>query len=426
MNGSAVAVAGQSGSLIKRIAFEDTSRGPALCVTEGLLGARDAFGRWRTSEPFTEFDSLQVQGGETLFWDIVTAGAGSSAHSAPRASTALDVTAASGDSVIRQTNRYFTYQPGKSRLVFMTFVMNAPETDLRQRVGYFDADNGLFLEQADTGDANINFVIRSSTSGAPVPRPFPKTAWNIDKLDGNGPSRVTLDLTKNQIFFVEFEWLGTGSVLFGFVINRRFIPCHQVDNSNVLDVVYMSTPTLPVRYEIENTGVTTGTSSLEAICCSVISEGGRDPRGATSWAANGVTVTAIVSSAFRPVVAVRLKAANIRAFVHAAAVRMLSVTNDDVEWNLVLNPATLTGGAWASLGTTSFVELNTTATALTGGTALDGDYINQSTGTKITTQARRDYLGATIGGVSDVMVLAARSRVASANVLGGLQLVEVG
>ena len=145
----------------------------------------------------------------------------------------------------------------------LTFVMNTSKTNLRQRVGYFGSNNGFFLEQNGT---TIQFVKRSSVTGSVVDTPITQSNWNIDKLDGTGPSLLTLDLTSPQILFIDLEWLGVGSVRMGFVINGQFIHCHTFHHANSNTApkgAYMQTACLPIRQEIENTAATASNSTLK-------------------------------------------------------------------------------------------------------------------------------------------------------------------
>jgi hypothetical protein len=80
-----------------------------------------------------QFDTSTVTGGSITFLPN-------------EASVRMDVTTASGAEVVRQSFRSFLYQPGKGLLVLATFVMNAAKTNLRQRVGYFGTQNGLYFE----------------------------------------------------------------------------------------------------------------------------------------------------------------------------------------------------------------------------------------------------------------------------------------
>src|SRR6056300_1581237 len=222
--------------------------------------AYDAFGRLRVSNPLTIFDSKNVMSKNNLFDESLT-GSGTVTYSSNKSTVNLNVTTASGDKVIRQSKRVMSYQPGKSLLNLNTFVMNAQETGLEQRVGMFDANNGIFFEDTGTG---YQIVRRTYTSGSAVDTAVGQASWNGDKLDGSG--EYTLDPTKASILFMDFEWLGMGAVRVGFVIDGKFITAHTFLNANNLDTTYMQTANLPIRYEIETTGTISGAAVLEQVC----------------------------------------------------------------------------------------------------------------------------------------------------------------
>ena len=169
----------------------------------GMAG--DAFGRTRVSAPLTLFDSSHRYNDNGL-WSTSSGTGATYAFNANEGLVDLNVTTASGSEIIRETNKVCSYQPGKSLLVMSTFVMNTPKANLRQRVGYYGANNGVYLELNGTSDPA--FVERSSVSGSVANTSVSQTNWNIDTLDGTGPSGITLDLTKAQILWFDIEWLG--------------------------------------------------------------------------------------------------------------------------------------------------------------------------------------------------------------------------
>ncbi len=179
----------------------------------------DAFGRLRIASPETLFDSKGHISANLLSWDDAqTNGSGtSSTHDSDRASVTLAVGATTEGARVRQTKRRFPYQPGKSQLCLFTFVMGSTAQGVTKRVGAFDEENGFFLQNAG---GSLSFGIRSYVVGTSLGTDtlVAQTAWD-DKMDGSGLSGITLDKTKAQIFFVDFQWLGVGSVRFGFVIN---------------------------------------------------------------------------------------------------------------------------------------------------------------------------------------------------------------
>lgn len=319
----------------------------------------DLFGRIKTSEPYTLFDSSHRYNRNGDFSEQIT-GTGSVTHLPNESTLSLNIGTASGDEVTLESTKVFPYQPGKSLQVMQTFVFNPAKANLRQRAGYFSRQNGFYLEQDGT---NVYLVKRTYISGAVVETRVPQSQWNIDTLDGNGPSDIVLDLSKGQIFWSEYEWLGIGSVRLGFAIDGYFIPVHIFNHANILDSVYITTASLPVRYEIKNTGVTASSSSLKQVCVTVMSNGGYshvDSEIHTAWRTAAVTV----GTDRYPLVAIRMKAGYTDSVILPTFVDIIAETSGNGGWALVKNPSSITGGTWVSDEFTGNVEYNVTATAM--------------------------------------------------------------
>ena len=337
----------------------------------------DAFGRLRTSSPFTLFDSSHRFDDNEL-WSTATATSGTATFNSSQGLVDLAVTAASGSQVLRETTKVFSYQPGKSLLVLSTFVMSAAKTNLRQRVGYYGTNNGYYLELNDT---TVSFVERSFVTGSVVNTPVAQASWNIDKMDGSGPSGVTLDLTKSQILFMDLEWLGVGTVRIGFVINGNFYVCHKFHHANLIATTYITTASLPLRYEITNTGATSGVSTLKQICSTVLSEGGYQLNGLQQ--AIGLPVTTpknlAVAGTFYPIVSIRLKTSPDRldGVVICTAISVIATSSANYNWQVIAS-GTTTGGTWVSAGTGSSVNYNITGTSFAGGRVLASGYFSVS------------------------------------------------
>jgi hypothetical protein len=327
----------------------------------------DAFGRLRVSEPFTLFDSSHRFADNGL-WSTSTATGGTATFDANEGLVNLGVTAASGSEVIRETTKVFSYQPGKSLLVLNTFVMNAAKTGLRQRVGYYGAANGYYLE---LNNSTVSFYERTSVSGSLVNNQVAQANWNVDPMDGSGPSGITLDLTKAQILFMDLEWLGVGTVRIGFVINGNFYVCHKFHHANLITSTYITTASLPLRYEITNTAATASSSRLKQICSTVLSEGGYQLNGLQQ--AIGIPVTTpknlAVAGTFYPIVSIRLKTSPNRldAIVIATAISIIATTVGDYNWQVIAS-GTTTGGSWLPAPGGSSVDYNITGTSFSTGT----------------------------------------------------------
>ena len=336
----------------------------------------DAFGRLRVSEPFTLFDS-SFRFSDNQLWSTATATGGTAVFNAAQGLMDLNVTTASGSSAQRQTTKVFSYQPGKSLLILTTFVCATPKVNLDQKVGYYSAANGYFLEQ---DELTTYFVERSSVSGAVVNTRVAQASWNVDPMNGTGPSGLTLDISKVQILWMDMEWLGAGTVRMGFVINGQFYICHEWEHANLITSTYITTASLPLSCEITNKGVTASASTLKQICSTVISEGGYSLSGLQQSVGTPITAARTLTTAgtYYPIVSLRLKATRLDAIIILTAISLLGNGNNETfRWE-VRATGTTTGGSWVSAGANSSVDYNLTGTAYTGGRILASGFTSSS------------------------------------------------
>jgi hypothetical protein len=387
----------------------------------------DAFGRLRTSNPYTLFDSQNRYAADGQFDTSIVSG-GSTSYLANEATVQMTVNTTSGAEVVRQSFRSMTYQPGKSLLVLATFQAATAKTNLRQRIGYFGTQNGVYFQVNNTTNS---FVLRTYIGGSvdDTTRKVDQSSWNGDKLDGTGASGLTLDLTHPQILWMDFEWLGVGNVRCGFIINGTYIVCHTYQNSNVYgNSVYMTTAILPVRYEITNTGTTSATSNLKQICSSVISEGGIEPTS-ISHVARRTTALASVGTTLLPLVSIRLVSTALGAVVLPNAIKVIPTSADNFEIQLVKN-ATLTGASYSTVASDVNVEYDVSSTSMSGGTICQIDYAassNQGTTPLNPISAFNwDYqLGASLAGVSDIYTIGVRTFAGSGSIAGSLTFYDL-
>jgi len=349
----------------------------------------DAFGRLRVSSPFTLFDSSHRFADNGL-WATSTATSGTATFNANQGLVELAVTSASGSEVVRETNKVFAYQPGKSLLVLSTFVMNTGKTGLRQRVGYYGAQNGLYLQ---LNNSTLSFVERSLVTGSVTETVVNQSSWNVDKMDGTGPSGITLDITKAQILFMDIEWLGLGTVRMGFVIDGNFYVCHKFHHANLITSTYITTACLPLRYEITNTGATSGASTLKQICSTVLSEGGYELRGAQQAVGTPINApkTLTTANTYYPIVSIRLKSTRLDGIAVATALSAIGNTAANFNWQVV-SGGTTTGGTWISAGANSCVEYNITGTSFTGGRIIASGYFTATSSTSVSVDILRAAL----------------------------------
>ena len=349
---------------------------PVTMSSSATSTGSDAFGRTRISAPLTLFDSSHRYTDNDK-WAEDTTGTASSSFNSAQGLIDLTVDTASGDEIIRESKRVMSYQPGKSLLIMTTFVFADAQENLRQRVGYFGTENGIFLEQDDT---TINIVKRSNITGSVVDTQVAQASWSYDSLDGTGPSGYTLDLSTAQIFWMDLEWLGVGSVRSGFVIDGKFVVAHVFNHANSIDSTYMTTASLPLRQELTNTGITAAPSTAKQICASVVSEGGYQLSGEQKAIHTPITSAKTLTTAgtYYPVAAIRLKAARKDAVVILSNISLIGVGNGiNFHWRLVQG-GTVTTTSWTSAGTDSAVEYTITGTAASGGKVVSSGFFNSS------------------------------------------------
>ena len=376
----------------------------------------DAFGRLRVSQPYTLFDSQSRYAADPAY-SYSTSGTGATTTwQTDKSSINLYPGTSSAGSAVAQSFRSFPYQPGKSLLTLQTFTLAAQQTGLTQRVGLFNTANGIYLEQTGTSlPTGVSLNIRSA-SGSGNQQAL-KSAWNVDKFDGTGPSGVTLDLTKTQIFFIDIEWLGVGSVRCGFVVNGVLYVAHVFNNANVQSFVYMTTAILPLRFEITTTSIPTGTPVLQQICSSVISEGGYEQ---TSQVYNARVTTAYASTlttTFVPLISIRLNSSFLGAIVIPSTITGFPLVNGNYEFALVKNATGLTSASWATTLAAGQVDVDTAATAMT--IASTDQIVQQSFATSSAQSTSSAFvptgynwdlqLGVSLANVSDTYTLAART-----------------
>jgi len=401
-------------------------------VAYGDSGSVDAFGRLRVSNPLTLFDSKQIFYDDALatstenaplFYDNAqTAGTGTSTlFQLAKAQTVLSVATSTIGTRVRQSKMRFNYQPGKSMLIFMTFLMGSTAPGITKREGLFDANNGLYLENDGTG---YYLVRRTKTSGNVENNRVAQASWNVDPMDGNGPSGITIDFTKTQILVFDLEWLGVGRVRMGFVIDGKIYYVHYFNHANVLDVVYMSTPNLPLRSEISNDG--TGlTDNLTQICSTVISEGGMSDLGVIrSASTNGSHVDCDAENTIYAILGMKINSNYVGMHVDILNIALqIQTASHRGEWMLLLNPTVADSFSYVR-ETNSAIEVarGATANTVTGGIKFSNGFVESGgvasggAGSADRGISNAIRLGNKIDGTADTLVLCFRPIGGSSNV----------
>ena len=407
--------------------------------------AFDGFGRARVAEPYTLFDS-QHRYVENKKWNNALTGTGASTYVENESAVNLTAPAGAG-TVIRQSNVVFPYQPGKSLLLmysfsFSTAVLTNSKT-VTQKIGYFNADNGIFLEQTNgapndvtpRNGGGLRLVLRSDSvtagTGSSVDFAVEQANWNGDKFDGTGTSGRTLDVSKANIFWMDIEWLGVGDVRCGFIVNGKMVVAHTFHNDNANDTSYMTTAVLPIRYELTNTGTTS--PYVKQICNTVISEGGFNPTSitynqlASTNISNANLRIAATDGLFYNVVSIRLATGKTDGIIIPTDIQLLGESNKSYQWALLRNATFGTAPTWVTHADCATTEFTTSVSTITGGVLVKAGYFTSNSGSVGATIAGDIalQLGRTIAGVSDTYTVAITTTGTNAKYTGSLAWYQI-
>ena len=294
------------------------------------------------------------------FYDV-TAGSGTLTYVSGERSILLDTNnTASGDLVTRQSHLYHPYQPGTMSKIMQTIVLgDTGKANVRRRWGYFDEENGLFWELDGT---TMYVVVRSNTTGSVVDTRVAQSDWNRDQLDGT--TNFNLDVTKTNLYWIDFQWLGVGICRFGiYEEDGTKTTCHVFENPNNQSRVYMRQGTLPIRFECENTDTAVSSSELKAIC-TLVQIVGTIKRQYNSFAAscsNGTSCS--YGDSEKPIMAIKPKATFNGLVNHALTVpkelHIISDENSSGLFQICIRGLSFTaGGAFTSVADSSHTEVN--------------------------------------------------------------------
>lgn len=255
-------------------------------------------------------------------------------------SVRLAVGTLQGQRVVRQSTRYIPYFSGFEPEIEQTFKCD-PKTGVSFRVFFGDDLNGCGVW---IDGLTPKIFIRSNTSGSPVDSTIPESAW----LDGQGT-----DWSKAHISRGIFKWLGYDRYTLDLVIDGNLTRIIKKDHAGFVTDPYMRTPTLPVRWEIENTANTASPTELREVCANVSSEGGAEIPGDEYSASLPLrNKRAVTGVNMVPLMAVRLKnefptGKQNRRTVKFKDCEFTAQTNNATIFIFhAHDPITITGGSW--------------------------------------------------------------------------------
>lgn len=343
----------------------------------------DAFGRLRTSTATTLFESQLINGQQDQLWHTVINGQGVANYMVNQSALELSVSATDGDKVIRQGKIYTRARLGKSHLIFLNGSFNGGNIGVTKRIGYFDNDNGIFFQKKDN---ILSVVVRSKSTGVVTELDIPQTSWNTDKLDGTGESGITLNDTFEQVFVIDIEWFGTGKVRTGVMFDGKIIYVHQFNFSNTENKPFMTTATLPARFDIESDGTNSGTLKQSSVV--IMTEGESNDISNLFNISNEVSPKEITNSlthviSIRPKTTFQNTLNRINTILNDVE---LYASNNDVYFE-IRRDCVLTNPFWNDVSIESSVEYDLSANDFSGGTVIMKGFLN---GVRLLNKSERD------------------------------------
>lgn len=158
-------------------------------------------------------------------------------------------TATNGSNTITQTSVSFPTYFSKQLQVGNYIVIRGQS----YRVIDIASDTSLTISPSYRG-STASFVIVTKT----IDLKIPQSSWNIDKCDGTGPSGYNIDLSRMQMFYIDYSWYGAGFVRWGLRgPDGNVFYVHKLANNNINTEAYMRSGNLPARYESETRPSTT-------------------------------------------------------------------------------------------------------------------------------------------------------------------------
>jgi hypothetical protein len=205
--------------------------------------------------------------------------------------------------------------------------------------------------------------------------------WNIDKLDGTGPSGYTLDPTRGNIYQVDYTWYGYGNISFSIIGSvrgvQRPIPVHTIQLGE-FSGTSITNPTLQLFSRVFNGNTASDiTAFLGGRQYSIVGQY-RPKYRFTGDTRDSVAVT----TANTPLISFRPKAGYNDRTIKVDSYNLLNVGNIPVSVSLIVG-ATVVGGTWATptgyTASETAVEANVSLTSITGGFKVyNGDLVGSA------------------------------------------------
>jgi hypothetical protein len=179
------------------------------------------------------------------------------------------------DYVAHTTDTYHHYFAGFSTEALLTVALSdAGKTGVTREWGYFDENNGYGF-RVDDDSSGLKIFIRTGATGSVTETVVAQADFNKDTiLDGSGLSQFTLDLTDDNLYWIDLQWLSTGRIRFGVYYRGERVIIHEHYHEGTLNggKPHSQTGSLPISYVQYNDTSQLAESTMVAWCSSVHTE----------------------------------------------------------------------------------------------------------------------------------------------------------
>jgi hypothetical protein len=335
-------------------------------VSLGDTASIDAMARLRTSNPIDMFSASFLYDAEPFIFESITSGAGATvAHNAAlRIVDMAFAASAAASTAILQSYQFMNCQAGRSASLYVAFDFNAIDLTVTKFVGYSDGINGIELRST----AGVMSIALLSSAAATIDTP--QSLWNIDPMDGKGPSGIVLDQTKAQVLVIDLQALYAGRARVGFMIGGQVYYVFQASGGNVSTQPGIISLNLPIRMGMTATATATATISMISAGFSV--EAGNSLPTYYTFASSTPSI-AVASGVATHALSIRPKA-TFKGFTNRTLFRLqdFSIANtgaNSLQWQLCVGQV-LTLPSYTDVNTASSAYEQTVVGTLSGSPAV--------------------------------------------------------
>lgn len=348
-----------------------------------------------------------------LYWDKDIVGTGTITTDETEVRAELVNSTTSGHSVEYRTFRYFEYGKGRMQTFLFTCSPDGGVANTTKDWGAFDEDNGIFFRLNGTSP---ELIIRTKTSGSVVNNVISRTNWD-DKMDGTGASGITLDFSKNQLWYISYAWLGANAVEWGIFTDGVKTPIHRYNVLNQFTVAYTQSGNLPLCFKVDNTGTPASAPKMYHTCAAIFNNGKQETLGEVFTVDAGTTEVSI-NTTEAVIAGIRMDPNKNQASIKPVNFSLISPSGNSTVYYRVVLGATLTSPTWTAIDKSIADELTGTMPTFSGGFTIQSGYIKAGgENVQANNILSNLYVGRKIDGTSQSLIIVASTVTSTAKIL---------